>query len=162
MIRRALAFFILFGVQQLSWQYLADGEIAQLVVERGIVAPAAAAAARLTPDRHVYATGRHLRDQSGGINVVNGCDGMETLFLLTAAVAVAPLPRRARWLGLLCALPLVYVLNMARILGLFYAHRTQPIWFDVIHGLLAPLIMIASIAYFYDVWLRRTPRRIGA
>jgi exosortase/archaeosortase family protein len=105
---------------------------------------------------HAYASGTRLRAPGGGINIVNGCDGTETLFLLLAGFAVAPLGRVARLLGALSALPVVYALNEARVLALFYAHRDNAELFDLLHGYLAPILMVLLIAVYYYIWLLRS------
>src|SRR5271163_4821709 len=90
LIRRALAFVIVFGTLQVGWQLLDGSTLQHVLIERGVVAPAASIARALTPSLGVYALGKRLREPRGGINIVNGCDGMETLFLLVAGFVVAP------------------------------------------------------------------------
>ena len=156
MIRRSLAFVAVFGTLQMGWQLLDGTALQHFLIARGVVAPAASIGRALTPSLGIYAAGNRLRGPGGGINVVNGCDGMETLFLLLAGFAVAPLPPQARIRGVLAGIPLVYVLNLARILGLFYARRVDMGIFDVMHGIVTPVLMVVSIAAFYYVWLRRS------
>lgn len=55
---------------------------------------------------------------------------MELVFLLIAGFVVAPLAGRSRILGVLAGIPLIYVLNQARILALFYSNRNDPDLFD--------------------------------
>jgi exosortase/archaeosortase family protein len=80
---------------------------------------------------------------------------METLFMLIAAFAVAPITRQARIGGLLVGIPLVWVLNLTRILALFYAYHTNSDLFGFLHGIVTPAGMVISVAAFYYLWLRR-------
>ena len=89
-------------------------------------------------------------------------DGMETLFLLFAGFAAAPICWRARIGGILVGLPVVYALNLARILALFYAHHRDADLFDLMHGFVAPVVMVLLIATYFHVWLFRTPPRVAA
>ncbi|MFI4890050.1 MAG: archaeosortase/exosortase family protein [Steroidobacterales bacterium] len=154
MIGRAFAFVMIFAGLQFGWQALEGSAVQHLAVDRGIVNPAAILARLITPGLNVYATGNQLREPAGGLNIVNGCDGMETLFLLVAGLAVAPLSVRGRIAGILSGIPVVYVLNQARILALFYARHSDMKLFDVLHGVVTPLCMVISITAFYYNWLR--------
>jgi exosortase/archaeosortase family protein len=158
LIGRALVFVAVFGALQFVWQMLGDSSVSHLLIDRGVVAPAAFIGRALTPRVGIYARGNRLLGPDGGINVVNGCDGMETLYLLVAGFSVAPLPWRARISGMLFGALVVYLVNLARILGLFYARHADMRLFDVMHGIVTPVLMVVSIAAFYYVWLRRSHR----
>ncbi len=156
---RALVFFLVFGALELAWQFQDGGVLSRWVIDRGIVAPAAVVAAALTPGLGIHAVGSRLRSPTGGINIVNGCDGMETLFMLIAGLAVAPISPAARVLGVLAGIPVVYAANLVRILVLFHAHRAGAEWFDVLHGSVTPVAMVLAVAAFYHAWLRRSSAR---
>lgn len=156
MIARALIFLAVFGALQLGWQLLDGSPLYHAVIDQGVVVPAAALGRALTPEMGVHAVGNHLRENSGGLNIVNGCDGMETLFLLFAGFAVAPLSWRSRLGGILAGIAVVYGLNLVRILALFYARGSDMELFDLLHGIVTPAIMVLAIAAFYYVWLRRS------
>jgi exosortase/archaeosortase family protein len=158
MIGRILVFVSIFVGLQLTWQELGASPVRAVLIDRGVVAPAAAIAAVLSPGLGVHAVGSHLRGPVSGINVVDGCDGMETLFLLSAGFAVAPLPLRSRAWGFAVGLSLVYVLNLARILALFYALQFAQPMFDWLHGLVTPILMVLTVVGFYQAWLRRFQR----
>jgi exosortase/archaeosortase family protein len=151
MIARILVFVAVFGVLQTAWQW-SDGTAAHRgLIERGVVAPAAAIARLLTPRESVVREGNVLRGAGTQLRIVNGCDGTETLFLLCAGFAVAPIPWRRRALGWLIGLPFVYALNQARILGLYYSLRAG--LFDTLHGVVTPVLMVVAILYFFYAWL---------
>ena len=95
----------------------------------------------------------------GGLNVLNGCEGTEALFLLLAAFLVAPLPWRSRFGGFLLGVGMVFVVNQLRILALFYAYRADHALFDPLHGTVAPILVILLVAgYFYGWLLYSRPR----
>ena len=156
MIVRALVFLAVFCALQLAWQQLDGSAIYHVVIDEGVVVPAAALGKALTPGWGIHAAGNRLREAGGGLNIVNGCDGMETLFLLFAGFAVAPLSWRSRLGGLLIGIVVVYGLNLMRILALFYARHSDMELFDLLHGVVTPAIMVLAIAAFYYVWLRRS------
>ena len=155
MIGRAVIFMLAFGGLNAAWQGLDGSDLHRRVIDLGVVAPAAALCRTVTPDLAVHAAGNQLRGAGAALNIVNGCDGMETLFLLAAGFLVAPLSWRDRLLGLCAGIPIVYGLNMLRILALFYAFRSDAQLFDLLHGIVTPVLMVIGVAAYYFVWLRR-------
>ena len=155
MITRTVLFLTVFAALQLGWQYGSGSEVGRRVIEGGVVAPAAAVIGVLTPVLGVRAEGNALRASDGGLRVVNGCDGMDALLLLAAGIVVAPLSLRARLGALAAGVPLVYALNLLRILALFYARRAGPAAFDLWHSLLGPVLMVIAILGYFHVWIER-------
>lgn len=163
LIRRAILLVIVFGAMQLGWQMLDGTPLQHELIDRGVVVPCAATARLLSPGSGVQAVGNRLVQSSGGLRIVNGCDGMETLLLLLAGFAIAPLQPRMRLIGVLIGIPVVYILNMARILTLLYAYRTDPQLFEAMHGIVTPAIMVLATAVYYHIWLSVSgPRTVGS
>ena len=158
-IRKVILFLLVFSTLQIAWQQSTDSALARGFIQRAIVAPAALIIDRITPDAHAVAVGSRLRSPMGGINIVNGCDGMEMLFLLIAGFAAAPLSGRDRLAGILAGIPLVYALNQGRILALFYSLHENADWFDAMHGLVAPVLMVLLIGIYFYLWLPRESAR---
>jgi exosortase/archaeosortase family protein len=88
----------------------------------------------------------------GGLNILNGCEGVEVAFLLIAALCAMPGSHRRRLCGMAVGVSLVFMLNQARILALFYAFRYDKVLFSLLHGTVAPLAMIACTVLFVAVW----------
>jgi len=152
MIVRIGLFLIVFAVLELGWQQLAGTDPGRALIERGVVAPAAALLRVLNPTRPVRAEGNALLAPGGGVRVVNGCDGMEALLMLVAGVCIVPATRRARLGALAVGAVLVYALNLTRLLVLFDAQLAGPAAFDLWHSLLGPVLMVAAILGFFHVW----------
>ena len=155
---RALAFMVVFASLQFGWQSIAGAAATRSFIAVAVVQPAALLVNTLTPAVQAHAVDTRLRAPGGGVNIVNGCDGMELLFLLLAGFAVAPISLRARLLGAAAGLPVVYALNQLRILALFYAHQADAELFDLLHGYVAPVITVLLIAAYFHAWLHYTQR----
>ncbi len=162
MIRKIILFVIVFSALQFTWQASSNFSVSRAFIDNGIVAPAAYMINRITPGAQAYGAGSRLRSPDGGINIVNGCDGLEILFLLLAGFTVAPLAGRSRILAVLAGVPLVYGLNQVRILALFYSHRSNAVLFDAIHGFIGPVAMVIFVAGYFYLWLGRVPPRNAA
>ncbi len=159
---RAVLFLLIFAALTLGWNALRGGPVERLVVHDATVRPAAYLANLLTPDLHARAVESSIRAPGGGLNILNGCEGVDALFLLMAAFLVAPLPGRARALGLLCGVALLYAINQARILLLFYVFRRDPALFATLHGTVTPIVVVLLLAAYFHAWLHRHAARTAA
>ncbi len=105
------------------------------------------------------AQGSRIAADGGGLNVLFGCEGTDVVFMLAAAFAVFPMPGRWRLWGMACGLLWVFVLNQLRIASLFYAFRSDKEWFDLLHNIAAPLVMITLTGGFFHLWVLGVERR---
>jgi exosortase/archaeosortase family protein len=99
------------------------------------------------------AQGTHITAVGGGINVLSGCDGLEVMFLLIAAMIISPLSWLAKLNGILSGLIFVFLLNQLRLVTIFYAVRQNKQLFELVHGLIAPIILVALTGLFLAFWL---------
>jgi exosortase/archaeosortase family protein len=152
---KVLLFVAIFGVLQFAWSVLHQGVIGQIVVEGLTVKTAVALINLITPSVAAVAQGTHISAPGGGINVISGCEGIEVMLLLAAAMSIAPLTWRARLIGLLVGSIVVFLLNQVRLIAMFYAVRIDRSMFDMLHGMVAPILLIALTSLFFSWWLGR-------
>ena len=148
-----LAIFLgVFGVLQWAWGEARDTWVERLVIHQATVKPAAALVQVITPEANAKPVAASIKAPGGGLNILNGCEGTEVMFLLIAAFVAVRLGWRQKLIGLGLGLALVFVLNQARILTLFYAFRNERNLFDLLHTTVLPAVLIAAVAlYFYAV-----------
>lgn len=120
--------------------------------------PAAILIDLLQPALDAQAIGSRVTAPGGGINIGNGCEGTDIYFLLFAAFASVSLSWRPRVVGFGLGLALAFVLNQARVVALFYAYRSDPAWFNLLHTTVAPVLLIVAIALYFHAWLRYCQR----
>lgn len=157
--RLALTLLVVFVALQIAYGAARGTWVERLVIDTLTVKPAASLIRIFSPEVAVRAEGTRLKAPGGGINILNGCEGTEVMFLLYAAfVAAAMLPWRARIAGLLVGTVFVYGLNQVRILALFYAYRSDRALFDLLHGTVAPLALIVLTTLYFLYWLDRYGR----
>lgn len=148
---------------QWAWGQARGTGVERLVIDRLTVGTAARLIDLLDPEIGVSASGARLRASGGGINILNGCEGTEVFFLLASALLVAPIGWRRKLAGLALGGLVVFVLNQGRVLALFYAFRSDRGLFDVLHGTVAPLLLILATTAFFAAWIGRPPRAaVGA
>lgn len=159
---RIAAFAGLFVALQWSYGRAGGSALERLVIEDLTVRPAVAVLGLGWPELSARAAGSRIVSPAASINVLNGCEGTDIAFLLIAGMVVAPLAWRWRLAGLLAGLPLVFVLNQLRVLALFHALRTDPSWFERLHGIVAPLVLVLAVGLFFFFWLERFAPAAGA
>ena len=136
-------------------------------VQRMVVVPwtnfLAAASAALVHvfDSNVLAYGNVLQDmRSGrGISVEAGCNGVEACIMLAAAVFAYPADLRARMTGLLVGAVAIQLLNLVRIVSLFYLVQWSARAFEFAHLYLWQALIMLDVLLVWLVWLRWVTRR---
>lgn len=155
MLWRLIFFLAAFASLQGLYEAAKGSWVERLVIDHATVQTAAWLIDTVDPSVGVTPAGPRLRAPGGGINILNGCEGTEAAFLMIAAMLVAPLSLRARLGGLLAGTLVVFVLNQARVVALFYAFRSDKAVFDMLHGVVGPLLLIVAAAAFFVIWLNR-------
>jgi exosortase/archaeosortase family protein len=150
--RSVLVFALVTALLQYGWKQAKDTAFERAVIDVATVQTSAALIRRLTPEVQAQAVGSRIRAPGGGINILNGCEGTEALFLLFAAMAAHQATWRQRALGLLAGTVVVFGLNQLRVLALFYSYRSDRALFDQLHGLVTPLLLICAAVALFAVW----------
>jgi exosortase family protein XrtM len=156
MIRKWAIYFTLFlaifGTLVFGY-YQAQGTIvSRLVVDDFTVRPAAALINVIFPAAAAKAQGRSLSTRFGQLNILDGCEGAEAMFLLVAAVLPYPAPWRFRLVGLCCGVLLIYILNLTRVVVLLASLHWRPHWFGSIHAIIAPTAIVLFGGLFFLLW----------
>jgi exosortase H (IPTLxxWG-CTERM-specific) len=106
----------------------------------------------------ITGTGNVLGDASFRIQVLNVCNGTDLWVLFTAAVVAFPASLRAKLLGLAVGLPVLSVINLTRIIGLYLTGRYAPRLFDTSHLFLWQVALVLVTAGLFALYLRWTYR----
>jgi exosortase family protein XrtM len=146
-------FLGIFASLQLLYGMLAVTWVNHLLIDEITVKTAAQLISWVTPKVGVQAIGTHLSTQTDSLNIANGCNGLEVMFLLIAAMSVAPLSWRAKLMGLIIGIPYIFILNQVRLMALFYSFRTDEVLFWNLHSTIAPVLLIALTVLFLGNWL---------
>ena len=105
--------------------------------------------------QHVAVSGVILTAGSHAVSIQNGCNGIEAVVFLVAAIMAFPATWRQRAVGLVAAITLIQILNLARVVTLFLINRYKPDLFELFHlAIWQTVIGGAAIALFY-VWTTR-------
>ena len=126
----------------------------------GFLASASGFLIRLA-DPSVLAHGNVLQDMRNGvgISVEAGCNGVEACIMLAAAVVAYPAALRARMVGLLAGSAAIQLLNLVRIVSLYYLVQWSVPAFEFAHLYLWQALIMLDVLVVWLVWLRWVTRR---
>ena len=154
-------FFILFVVILVS---LFAAELTP-PVQNAIVLPWTEALARISAslimlfDSNVAAYGKILQSTTNGfaVSIEAGCNGIEAAIVLIAAMLAFPAPWKNRLLGILAGLLAVQLLNIVRVISLFYLGQWNLNVFDWAHLYLWQALIMLDVLIVWLVWIRMLP-----
>lgn len=150
--RFALLFLGLFAFFQLGYQQLKGSVVSQSVVSVLAVLPSVAVINTLAPGEKVMAQDNRLVSPRVRLSVLDGCEGTETIFLLFAALLAYRTGWRQTLIGMGLGIGLVFVLNTLRITSLYFSLRYYRSWFDALHGLIWPVVIILALGLYFLWW----------
>lgn len=77
--------------------------------------------------------GQDLSSPRFAVTIYNGCNGLEAILVFVAGVPAFPASWRARLPGVVVGFVAVQVLNVVRVVSLYYAGVWRPDWFTTAH-----------------------------
>ena len=86
------------------------------------------------------------------LEVAKGCEGIEGILLIAAAVCAFPAGMRKKAFGLLAGVLFIYALNLARIVGLWFTLKYKPALFDIMHIYVGQTYIIFFCVLFFMWW----------
>jgi exosortase H (IPTLxxWG-CTERM-specific) len=162
--RFLLAFTLLLagGFAFLAWNPINDHLVEPFTAG---VARASAALLNLL-GQGVRQDGSMLRNDRFAVNVLNGCNGVETLVIFWSAVLAFPgATGRARLAGLLLGSVAIQAINLVRVAALFLTGAYLPRFFDSSHTVVWQTIVVLCGVLLWILWASRwvpRPRPAGA
>ena len=110
-------------------------------------------------DGDAIALGNVIQSQSTGqgIQIVAGCNGVEAMIILFAAIVAFPAPWLYRLKGLFWGFLAIQALNTVRIISLFYLLQWDKDWFDWFHLYLWQALIILDALVVWLIWLKHLP-----
>jgi exosortase H (IPTLxxWG-CTERM-specific) len=102
----------------------------------------------------IAVVGCDLRSPRFAVTIYNGCNGLITSLIFVAGVFAFPASLRAKTIGVVCGLVAIQLINLLRIISLFYIGVFLPPLFDEAHIFIwQSLVILAGIA-LWIAWAR--------
>ena len=102
--------------------------------------------------QRIHVVDATIYSRDAAIQIIRGCDGSGSAFLLCAAIVALGAPLLRTLVGLAAGLALIYVVNTTRIVGLFFVVAHQPDLFQTAHTLVAPAVIVLLGCLFFLAW----------
>lgn len=112
----------------------------------------------IAPQEQVIGKDDLLYSSAARLEIVRGCDGAGVAFLLCSAILACRSRLVDTLVGLALGLFLVYCLNLARIVLLYFVVVHNNEWFLPVHTFLAPTLMILISCLYFAWWMTRPGR----
>lgn len=114
---------------------------------------------------NLFGEGAKARDTSVisprySVNIQHGCDAIAPSGLFLAAVLAFPASMRSKLPGLLIGTLVLAMINLIRIVTLFYTGIYWPKWFEAVHvDVWQPIFILLSLTFWiiWALWATREP-----
>jgi exosortase H (IPTLxxWG-CTERM-specific) len=93
-----------------------------------------------------------------GVRIERGCNGVEAMIILFAAIFAFPAPLKNKLLGFVAGFFAIQALNLVRIVSLFYLGQWNQVAFEWFHLYLWQALIIMDALVVWLVWLRTLPQ----
>lgn len=107
-------------------------------------------------DANVISNGIIIQSLANGTSVVilAGCNGIEAMICLTAAILAYPATWKQRLWGLLLGYLAIQSLNIIRIISLFYLLQWNKQWFEWAHLYIWQGLIFLDVLIVFIIWIR--------
>ncbi len=148
-----LAQLVLFGIEMLQ------------TVQQAVILPWTGLLANVSGwlislfDANVYASGKVLSSLSTGfaVSIEPGCNGVEAMIVLLAAMIAFPAPGVYKLKGLLWGFVAIQGLNLLRIISLFYLGQWSQAVFDWAHLYIWQALIMLDALIVFLIWVHYLP-----
>jgi exosortase H (IPTLxxWG-CTERM-specific) len=115
-------------------------------------------------DPNVVASGKVIRSMSNGfaVSIEAGCNGVEATLVLCAAILAFPAPWRHKLAGLAIGVVAVQLLNIVRVISLFYIGQWDFAVFEWAHQYVWQALIMLDVLIVWLIWVRRVPAAYDA
>lgn len=105
--------------------------------------------------QQIEVSGTVIRSSRFALDVRNGCNGVEAVMVLAAAMLAFPATLRSRLTGLLAGSVAIEILNLVRVSSLVWLGEYHRELFDFIHvGVWQSIVILAAVSMFV-YWSRK-------
>jgi exosortase/archaeosortase family protein len=97
-----------------------------------------------------------IADQRTSVLIASGCNGLEAIFLMFAAILAYPATWSRRWRALVLYGALLFGLNLLRVVFLTHMAHMHQEYLDLAHYQIAQGILVVFVLFFWFHYVRGT------
>lgn len=111
-------------------------------------------------DANVMSQGKFLIDRStgSGVSIEAGCNGVEACLILIAAMLAYPARWKAKFAGILIGIVAVQIVNVVRVVSLFYLAGWNAEIFRFAHLYMWQALIMLDVLVVWLLWIRQLNR----
>ena len=102
----------------------------------------------------ITVSGCDLSSPRFSVTIFNGCNGLITSLIVLSGILAFPAPRRAKLVGVLAGLSIIQIVNLVRIISLYYVGAFLPEFFNASHIVVWQSLVILTGIVLWIVWAR--------
>jgi exosortase family protein XrtM len=154
-----ILFIATYGLFEFLYFKISDSFLIDVIYYHGLVSPCVSIINFLSAGENAIAARNIISSHGVSLEVVRGCDGAGTIFLLAAAILTFSASFKNKIIGLVSGITLLVVINLLRIISLYFVMRYQNAWFTPIHTYFAPTLIIIISCFFFAVWAQHAAKK---
>ncbi len=154
--RKEIVFFVVFisiYVAAQSLYYFSRPLNVPFFIQRTNTRLSSAVINTITPKEATVSAGAAIKSGGVSMSVGWGCEGVEGIFMIVAALVAYPMRFRWKVYGALAGTGLIFSLNIVRLMVLWYTFRYKPALFDIMHVYVGQTFIIFSAVLFFVMWI---------
>ena len=125
----------------------------------GAIASVSSAVLNLIGNDVTTTRGTMMFSRSFAVDVKNGCNGLEAVILVVAAIVAFPAPWRLRLVGAVASALIIQAVNIVRVASLFVIGRDHPAAFNSAHVVVWQSAMFLLSVILFLLWSARASRK---
>ena len=146
-------FILFFFIGQVAY-HVAEPYTKQYIIPKGIAEAGSTLINLLTPQEKTVVKGELIQSGSFTLRIAVGCDGFEALLIVVAGiVAFSSMGWRTKLLGVLAGSFIIYLVNLLRIIVLYYTSKYKPAIFEMMHVYVGQTFIILIGCLFFLYWI---------
>lgn len=107
----------------------------------------------ITPKEETFIDGKNIKSGGFSLGIAWGCEGVEGIFLIVAALTAYSIKRKWKLYGILAGTVFLYAMNIFRIIFLYYIVKYNPTLFDIMHVYVGQTFIIFFGVLFFVTWI---------
>ena len=107
----------------------------------------------ITPSEKTFVRENVIGSRDFTIRIAEGCEGIEGILLLAAAIFAFPMGFMKKVYGVLAGCLMIYASNLLRIIALYYTLKYKPDMFDTMHIFIGQTFIILVGLAFFIIWI---------
>ena len=150
---RFVLYFILFFLALQILHYSVRSYTSPLLVHKLNAGVSSRIINFITPSEKSFSNGSIIGSGSFTIRIAQGCEGIEGILLITAALCAFSMGIKQKISGILAGSLIIYIANLIRIVVLYYTLKYRPGMFDLTHVYIGQTFIIFIGVLFFITWI---------